>query len=462
MSSTLLPFLYQTRTILRVPATHRASARIVRLVHGASRSAEATIPFDHEIGPPVRDTVTDGGQVANRGTITPMERLVFERIFADIEARGLKPTFEDDIAPAPDSTPNRSARLIMQQAAYDAGQSSPDTVVAPSILSGAARDRAKARLRLPAQLRGATDKVLDTIKRQAFDARRSHEATYDAHVANAEKDGFIGAAWKAPAHSFSRALELEARRNPERTRIEGFITSATSDFALWDVLEKEVFTMPARLGIVKSTIETPKKRGRKATKPTDESENDAEPYLWTSEGENASPSSDDVSSPDGAQKISLYVHGPLYPAYLLLALRRLNTAFSAPSPLVFSILPRIKELGLESYVLGVSTPFFNELLAISWTRRGDLSGMLDLIEEMRHCGLYFDRQTASILNQVDTAVSGLANVESRSEFGKALMRMPEYEPSQRKRIRHWHREVDLSTRERREDFGFVETSGGGR
>ena len=133
------------------------------------------------------------------------------------------------------------------------------------------------------------------------------------------------------------------------------------------------------------------------------------------------------------------------------------TAFHSPSPLVFSILPRIKELGLESYVLGVSTPFFNELLTIYWTRRGDLSGMLDLLEEMRHCGLYFDRRTAGILNQVEAAVFNLAN--GRSGLGKALMLMPEFEKLQRERIRHWHRVVDLSVRERQDDIGFAEATG---
>ena len=48
------------------------------------------------------------------------------------------------------------------------------------------------------------------------------------------------------------------------------------------------------------------------------------------------------------------------------------------SPLTFSLLPRIKELGLESFVLGVSTPFYNELLEIYWKRRGDLLGMMGL------------------------------------------------------------------------------------
>ncbi|KAI8948168.1 hypothetical protein F4801DRAFT_471475 [Xylaria longipes] len=460
MSFTLMPFLYQTRTILRIPA-HRAAAGIVRSLHAtARRTGENDIPFDYEIGPPGVDVPV--AEVANRGTITPSERQIFERIFADIEARSLKPVVKDGGEPI-NPAANRSTRLIMQQAALDAGQAREATVTAPAILSGAAKDRAKALLRFPPPLRAAAEKALDTIKQQAKSAKYND----DAHDAAAREDEFVDNEWQAPAHTFARTVELEAKRFPERTRIEGLITSAKSDFELWDVLEKEVFTMPARLGIVKAANRSddaeasPKarKRGRPSTaKSPDEPSHDTEPKLEAAEVNTTSVSSDNVSDPGDPRKLSLYVHGPLYPAYLLLALRRLDTAFSAPSSLVFSILPRIKELGLESYVLGVSTPFFNDLLAIYWARHGDLSGMLELLEEMRHCGLYFDSRTASILNRADEALFGLASGKERSGFGRALMSMPEYEHSQRNRIRHWHREVDLSVQQRKDDIGYREST----
>ncbi|KAI1424291.1 hypothetical protein F5Y12DRAFT_461399 [Xylaria sp. FL1777] len=475
MSFTLMPFLYQTRTILRIPTTYRASARISRSLHATSRRPKETvIPFDYELEARHKESPdTESPEVANRGTITPSERQVFERIFADIEARGLKPATTDDDTSTPKSAASRSARLIMQQAAYDSGQARPSTVIAPGLLTGAAKDRAKALLRLPEPLRGATEKVLDTIKLQASRVKQS-----DVRATNPKEDGFADDDWKAPAHAFSRTLEIEALRFPERTRIEGLITSAVSDFELWDILEKEVFTMPERLGIMNSSANSPKRtyRSRKYSQLTHESRNDEGTSLGTSEIENTSAESsideptgpgasevenssattNNVSSPGHSQKLSLYVHGPLYPAYLLLALRRLDTAFSTPSSLVFSILPRIKELSLESYILGVSTPFFNELLAICWGRRGDLSAMLDLLEEMRHCGLYFDKHTTSTITQADTLLSGLSTPEGGSGFGRALMMMPEYEHSQRARLRHWHRLVDLSVRERQDDHTYDE------
>ncbi|KAI8624148.1 hypothetical protein F5Y19DRAFT_467995 [Xylariaceae sp. FL1651] len=434
MSFTLTPFLYQTRTILRIPPL-RASALMVRSLHTTCQrpKGSADIPFDYEVKSADEDTRVESA--SSRGTITPSERQIFERIFADIRARGLKPATHDD-APQPGPTVARSAMLIMQQAAYDAGQARSSTVTHPALLSGATKDRAKALLRFPPELRGAASKALNTIQLQANGTKSYDDVEFDSSAAAAEEGDFIDD-WKAPAHTSDRAAELESERYPERIRIEGLITSAQSDFDLWDILEREVFTMPARLEAVNGE----RTASTDATKPED-----------------ASATSNGLADPTDYQKLNLYVHGPLYPAYLLLALRRLDTAFHAPSPLALSILPRIKELGLESYVLGISTPFFNELLEIYWTRRGDLSSMIDILEEMRHCGLYFDSQTASILKRVDEVIFGLASAKGRSAFGRALMQMPEYELSQRGRIREWYRAVDLSLQQRQDDFAFASSA----
>ncbi|KAI1170264.1 hypothetical protein F4777DRAFT_569811 [Nemania sp. FL0916] len=482
MSFTLMPFLYYTRTIVRIPQ-HRAAAAVVRSLHATARRADDRIPFDYEVGPP--DGKSKGGEAAGAatgaaagaaapfGTITPTERQIFERIFADIEARTLQPATpsngpRDRGRGRESGTPSRAARLIMQQAAQDVGQSLPATVSAPGLLAGAAEDRAKALLRFPPQLRDAAGRALDAIRRQAGGAISSSDhttPTEDGAVTKEAKEDDDSAQdeWKAPPQSFARKIELEAQRQPERTRIEGAITSATSDFELWDVLERDVFSIPARLDIEES------KKGRRGrntnsiTTPPAPAVDDAkpDPEVDVSESDASLPSLDssgNLPDPDKPQKLSLYIHGPLFPAYLLLALRQLNTAFSTPSPLVFSILPRIKELGLEAYVLGVSTPFFNELLAIHWERRGDVTGILNLLDEMRHSGIYFDKRSLAILNQVDVAISNLADDRSRGGLGKALMLMPEYEHMQRLRIREWHKVMESSARERWADIGFAESA----
>lgn len=401
---------------------------VMRSIHATRHVKKGdSIPFDYEVGQPTDDVEIETTEGQGRGTITSTERQIFERIFADIQARGLQTTKREGHE-GEQSTTNRSAMLIMQQAAQDAGQGEPPvTITAPALLSGAAKDRAKALLRFPPELRRAASKALDTIRYQATGHAQGQVDPSD----------YIDEGWKSPPHSFDRTIEVESKRHPERTRIEGLITSAETDIELWNILEAEVFTMPARLGIVKNdTREASSADSGTSTDAT--TDHDANP----------------TAKPELPERLSLYVHGPLYPAYLLLALRQLNTAFSVPSPLVFSILPRIKELGLESYVLGVSTPFCNELLDIYWRRRGDLAGMLDLLEEMRHCGLYFDEGTRAILNQVDTATSGLAAGRNRSDFAMALMMMPEYEMSQRERIRYWVGAVNSSVEQKEQDMSY--------
>lgn len=419
--------------------------------------------------------------------------------------------------------------LIMQQAAYDVGQSRSSAIAAPALLAGAARDRSKALLRFPPELRAAASRALNAFNPEeprTSTARAGNLGSEEGVAGETEEDE----GWKSPAASFMRTIEVEAKRLPERQRVERAITEAKTDHELWAVLEREVFTFPARFGLASTpepvpTLAAPKPKGRKTKKQIQaeaaalaQSETDT----ISTETPEASLDSDkipiddvnldndDTSSPEApppvsSERMSLYIYGPLYPAYLLLALRRLDTAFRLPSPYVFNLLPRIKELGLESYVLGISTPLYNELLDIHWRRRGDLQGMLALLEEMRHCGLYFDEQTSSILatvgresqqlsrggylprnrtrgdNDGDDASSGAAAAAAGSTssgggsarrrdtdnrtggvatggFAAAVMNMPEYEQSVRDRLKHWQRGVDISIAERRGDFSNAPVS----
>ena len=241
MTTTLLPFLYQTRTILKPP---RASAAFLRSLHVSSRCLKGNdIPFASEIGPNAPK------EPLKRGTITPTERQIFERIFADIKQRG--PQFQSsapgDGSPEPTSAASRSAMLIMQQAAQDANQARPAHVPSVGLLAGAAKDRNKALLRFPPELRDAARKALSAID-------PSIEAEEESALPTARP--YVEEPWKAPAHTFNRKVELDAKRYPERMRVEGLIMSAPTDQALWEVLEREVFSMPEKLGLTKRDEET--------------------------------------------------------------------------------------------------------------------------------------------------------------------------------------------------------------
>ncbi|KXJ89295.1 hypothetical protein Micbo1qcDRAFT_165353, partial [Microdochium bolleyi] len=96
MSVSGMSFLYMTRTILRGTPRGRPPAAALRALSTTTRRLKSSsdIPFEHEIaeeGVPFEQAPTPP-----RGTITPSERQVFERIFADIRARGLQPTVRDE------------------------------------------------------------------------------------------------------------------------------------------------------------------------------------------------------------------------------------------------------------------------------------------------------------------------------------------------------------------------------
>ncbi|KAI0121746.1 hypothetical protein BJ170DRAFT_687981 [Xylariales sp. AK1849] len=436
MSILPLPFLYQTRILLR--SRYLPVLAIRRSLHATTSrpgKGDSDIPFAQDV--PGEDVPM--AEPEPPGTITATERQAFERIFADIAARGLVPNMQQDLPP-PSSTAQRSTNLILERAAADAGQQRSKPIMSPVSYAGAARDKAKALLRFPPSLRAAAGRAFELL-------HPDHPAAL-SHQPPVNDTGEGGKEWRTPKNTFMRAVELDAKRYPEQKRVERLMSAAKTDFELWDVMENEVFSYPDKLGVRKSentkqdhlrTKETSKRKTGKAT-PSAE----AIVALET----NAS-----TDQPHTAEKLNLYVYGPLYPSFLLFGLRLLDQAFSKPSPLALSVLPRVKELGLESFVLGVSTPFYNELLGIHYGRYGDLSKMLDLLEEMRHSGLYFDTDTVSILNRTQLQTEDLANGKYGA-FATAFMTMPEYEQSMRDRIRHWHRAIDISLAQRDADIDY--------
>lgn len=193
--------------------------------------------------------------------------------------------------------------------------------------------------------------------------------------------------------------------------------SSQTDADLWDVMESEVFTLVKRLGL-ESEIELKalkSKRGRRAK-------------------------GSEQIIPSQAKPLNPETYGPIYPLLLFEGVHLLNTKFPRPSPYIFHVLPRVKDLGLMSYVLGVSTSFYNQLMSIAWERYGDAAGVLNLMEEMRHAGLHFDQQSQKILRNI-AAVYQNADKGEQGPFVKKLMDMPEFEPILLQRLNHWERQI---------------------
>ncbi|KAL3461402.1 hypothetical protein BJX64DRAFT_261003 [Aspergillus heterothallicus] len=91
----------------------------------------------------------------------------------------------------------------------------------------------------------------------------------------------------------------------------------------------------------------------------------------------------------------------LYPKMLLAAFRLLNLHFP-DSPLIGEFRPTINSFGRESTVIGSSTALYNELIYFYWRGRQDLPEVLSIIKEMEVLGLSPDEQTMRLLKSIMT------------------------------------------------------------
>ncbi|KAK1830968.1 hypothetical protein QBC39DRAFT_352575 [Podospora conica] len=485
MSATLLPFLYQTRTLQRLPrrafttpllraflhatATANADAdsrgepapRTQKLRGAARTSAQRASPdaIPFSFGPGQDEFAQEEAEDAPPGheaTITPIEQETFSRIFEEIASRGLRPK---SIATAPEKEPRHdigasSARvegdeekaklainIVLQDAAATQNQTwrpivQPFDPLNPVGQLASTVDQTKALLRFPPSLRRAARMALGVFEadRQAavsFPAPEpeSLPPPWEDNDTPGRNQGLPEVKDYTTRSTLARTVEQESIRRIERRRVELIMREAKTDFELWDVLEAHVFPMVDKLGLNEKmkAPKTPAKRGRKKA---------------TAEGE-------PVPAPEPA--LTMRIHGPLYPYFLLSALRMLDSSFTKSSPLALNLLPRIKELGLMSYVLGASTPFYNALAGILWNRYGNAEAVFNLLEEMRHAGLYCDEGTFSVVHSINHVFNNAKNGGS-GPFLKELVSLPDYEYAIRPRIKHWFTAVSIQIQEKRRDL----------
>lgn len=451
MSATLTPFLFQTRTLARFArAGPVAPTRLARSLHISPRRQRRTAvrdPIPFELPPEVENPDTFGGaDPLGTGTITPVERQAFDRIFQEISEKGKSlPT----VPPKRDNTDLAQAEPNFLKGLYNGGQFNVSAIVqdaaerhsetspgvsgldplSPLESTYSAADREQALLQFPPSLRRAA--------RTAYGMMASARDTPVATEGGGQEDLGIpmdAVEVVASTDRLARTVEVEASRREARLTIKDMMDKAENDFELWDVVEKEVFTLVEALGL--ATTEPPPepkkaKRRRKKKAPTEEDEN-----------------ADAVTAVAASKpRLNMDTYGPIYPMLLLDALHLFEKKFSRPSPLAFNLLPRIKQLGLPSYVLGVSTSFYNKLLTIMWQHFGDALGVMAVLEEMRHAGLQFDEETKSILHQMERVLRSADRGEN-GFFLRKMMRMPEYEPLLERRLSNWNKHIDWNINQR--------------
>ena len=427
-NSTLLPFLYQTRTLQPLLLSRKHGLR------GQSRNGQI-----------YRHLATSKAQSSSRHEI-PFDTIPFE----ESEDRGRSrdhSLFQDDfdldseeqIEPRHrDSTITASEQAVFTRLFDNLVESLPETEEKDEdFLDDGEGKGFKEDLNsvFGAAVKSAKSKARRKEKRDAFQSLEDHERFFltrypePLRAAAARTSGIL-------AHRAQRDIRIRKRlsavRQPPRPvaemnvyervirqerqaqlrKVEGLLRSAETDFELWNVLEKEVFSTIKKLEVASAGEGKPKppqrpRRGRpkKEVLPTVQNvevnslvevASDTRQTPEGGQSKKVRTDADAETKPQREVLPALEIVGPNYPSHCLLALRLLHDKFPT-SPLALNILPAIKRAGPTSYVLGATTALYNELLSIHWLVYNNMRAMADLLTEMDEQDVGFSQETVAIL-----------------------------------------------------------------
>ncbi|KAF4343532.1 hypothetical protein FBEOM_2558 [Fusarium beomiforme] len=421
MSRNILPFLYQTRTLqltCRRPAsiffTQRAT--LATSTRRLRKRSGSDIPFefdDEEIAN------TPETEIERQGTLTPTETEIFKGIFDDISQGRLA---KNKKSPQFGQTQPADSPLNPNQQVERHGGNTLVEKAHNSSFSG------EFLRRYPASLRKAAENALGKFE---LAPKRTNLYSLD-ELDQAEKK------------QMREWGKYEAIRGKEKERVQGLMNACQTDIELWNVMEEEVFSLPEKLGIVEK--KEPVRRGRKPK---------------AAAAEEAANNLKAKKMNQDAEKPVMDIHGHLYSHYLNYGLHLFDTAFARSSILAFNILPRVKELGLSSYVLGVSTPFFIKLAEMHWKRYGDATSAFDALDEMKPVGLFPNEQLGDLEGLVQQIEDHLHSCTwgAQGPFVMAMMQGPPYDQTLMSRLgrmkgliakKHFYNERDGRSEDRAE------------
>ncbi|EPE04384.1 hypothetical protein F503_01388 [Ophiostoma piceae UAMH 11346] len=444
--------------------TTTASPSTVAKSNTASTSTSSRLrvrrdPIPFELPPDLESEIEPEEHID--GTITPMERQAFTKIFHDISRS--QPSLDSTST----TTPRKDASEIMSEAsteqfrarehirgerreALEAARSASISVLSSLDKAGsgftetenaetdsfadipfaesdaadsadAARHRQRTLAAFPPSLRTAASEAIGSRERKRL--RIQQQMQQQIQEAEIEDPVMIAAAKKA--------AQTEELRQKRQEKMELVMLSKRTDAALWEYMETSVFSMVEEFGLVSTTEAAP----RDAKETTDREK-----------GRKAAAKAASRTNAKKRPSAKLMTYGPVYSATLLHGLKLLGGHYGGgeTSPLALAVLPRIKSLGLQSYVLGASTPLYNELLKIQWTRLGDAVAVFGLLQEMQQAGLAFNDGTLAVLKSMEfhfgvaragAAVSTMVDLDSvhrplgtvrgTSFVGAALRHLPD-------------------------------------
>ena len=423
-TSTLLPFLYQTRTLqpvlpskqqLRCQSQNGQTYR-----HLATSTTQPPsghdIPFDFEDSEEVEDRGWPRDRSAfldeldedsrepieprtRDSTITASEHAVFTRLF-DKLVQSL-PAEEDE---------------FLEEGQGEGSNEDLSSILGAAVQSVNKRGKKKEK---KAAFQSLEEHQKFFLKRYPEPLREAAARTSGILAYRAQRDIRIRkqlSAVRQPPKPVSEMNVYERvirqERHAQLRKVEGLLRSAQTDFQLWDVLEKEVFSAIKKIEAASPEEEEPRtpqrpRRGRpvKEVMPTAKNIEVDAPVDITPETPQTPTRGRPKKLAENAEAQTtlnkevlpaLEVVGPNYPSHCLLALRLLHDKFPA-SPLALTLLPAIKRAGPMSYVLGATTALYNELLSIHWLVYNNMRAMADLVTEMDEQDVQFSGETLEIL-----------------------------------------------------------------
>ncbi|RVX75252.1 hypothetical protein B0A52_00604 [Exophiala mesophila] len=183
------------------------------------------------------------------------------------------------------------------------------------------------------------------------------------------------------------------------------------DIALWEACEQHVFSLasslspPSKAASIDSQPELASSIHQDSlnTSPLDQNdilpESETQPPVNKEESGQFSQDGLDIFGQVREVSDDVPVLRHVYPTALLYVLHIFTDKFPS-SHLVFNLLPRIRQLGHTSYVLGATTHFYNHLIEFQWQAHSSLRQIHHLLVEMDRSGVEHDLETCQLLRNI--------------------------------------------------------------
>ena len=418
--SSLLPFLYQTRTLLLEPKTARSvladndrngRRRKFGSTSQGNAPAENVQRSDthlHGFVNPRHKQVLDnllysGSQRQNPtsppSTVTATEQAVFNRLIKDIPQPTDLDADNGDILDQDEYDPNADINKIFESAVKMMGGSKKQAGKAPATgypFPATSRQKATDALNPDGQQPPGFKGLL---------FRRPLKYPTDGPQV------YKGMAMRRPLLWADTSMENEDETDEERAKLEvacddhrtmvmGMLDKANSDLEIWRVLENEVFNLITQLDehnkIVEKASNGQVLDAAKARKAEAEGKDIADVKL---EKGDLTPKETKLSKLTFTKAIPinnlLIILNRNYAEYCLFALRLFREKYPTSS-YAMHVLATMKARGPISYVLGASSEIYNEVLFLKWTQQSDLHAVADLMEEMLNQGIEGNETTVAL------------------------------------------------------------------